>query len=493
MFRLFYKILKRFFWIVVGVSFVVALYNVFKPLPVGLHYEGEPRVVDDGDISFFADTTFVDSSGTRHSDQHIFDDVFSMIKNAREYILIDAFLYNAYQGASPETTRALSGELTTLLLQKKKALPDIAITVITDPINEVYGGEISEQFEQLRVAGINVVTTDLTKLRDSNPLYSGFWRTTIWWFGNSSEGGSLPHPFQSGGKKISVRSWLTLFNFKANHRKLVVADGGAPSSKEFSTLIMSANPHDGSSAHGNIAIKVSGDFYRDVVSSESSVASFSGNTLPALSTTSTSRAGTGETTVQLLTEGAIQDHFLETLKKLGSGDRVDMAMFYLSERSIVNELIRAAKRGVSIRLVLDPNKDAFGHKKNGVPNRPVADELVSESEKPSVPIQIRWCDTHGEQCHAKLTLIEHHGGYEMIGGSANLTRRNIADYNLETNIAVESTEKIKAIADAYDYFETIWNNRGGAVYTADYSHYEDDAFYKKVMYRVMEFTGLSSF
>ena len=38
-------------------------------------------------------------------------------------------------------------------------------------------------------------------------------------------------------------------------------------------------------------------------------------------------------------------------------------MFYLSERKIVKGLIAAHERGVKLRILLDPNKDAFGREK----------------------------------------------------------------------------------------------------------------------------------
>ena len=43
--------------------------------------------------------------------------------------------------------------------------------------------------------------------------------------GNNPEKGWLPNPF--GDEKITLRSYLNLFNFKANHRKTVVVDTDA--------------------------------------------------------------------------------------------------------------------------------------------------------------------------------------------------------------------------------------------------------------------------
>ena len=48
-----------------------------------------------------------------------------------------------------------------------------------------------------------------------------------------------------GTEPATVRSYLALPNFKANHRKVLVADEG----ERFRAVITSANPHDGSSRH----------------------------------------------------------------------------------------------------------------------------------------------------------------------------------------------------------------------------------------------------
>ena len=55
-----------------------------------------------------------------------------------------------------------------------------------------------------------------------------------------------------------------------------------------------------------------------------------------------------------------------------------------------------------IRVLLDPNKDAFGFEKSGLPNREVASELVAAS---AGAIKLRWYRTHGEQFHVKLAAI----------------------------------------------------------------------------------------
>jgi hypothetical protein len=175
---------------------LVIVYQTNKGLPVGVSVMGQPHRVEARAVTFLADRTYLDGTGARQVDQEIFDEVLSMIAGAQQFILIDMFLYNDFQGADVERTRALSSELTQALVAKKKSSPEIDITVVTDPINTVYGGQGSEQLAALEAAGMQVVVTDLSGLRDSNPIYSGIFRLALGWWGNSERGGLLPNPFR---------------------------------------------------------------------------------------------------------------------------------------------------------------------------------------------------------------------------------------------------------------------------------------------------------
>jgi len=110
-------------------------------------------------------------------------------------------------------------------------------------------------------------------------------------------------------------------------------------------------------------------------------------------------------------------------------------------------------------------------------------------------IQVRWYRTHGEQFHTKLALITH--GDRLIAslGSANLTRRNIGDYNLEANVALEMNAKSTLALQMLGFFERIWTNQGpvGTEYTADFAVYRDSDDSRYWRYRIMEATGLSTF
>ncbi|MGI9287480.1 MAG: phospholipase D-like domain-containing protein [Pseudomonadales bacterium] len=449
----------------------------FKTLPEGLAYAGKPQAANQ--VQFFADQTWVDNDGHRHVQQEVFDEVFELIGQAQRFILLDMFLYNDFQGPVAEQTRALSQELTQALVAQKQRYPALELIVITDPINNVYGGLPSTQLQQLRDAGIQVVITDLEQLKDSNAVYSFFWRLFIKPFGTSSAN-TLPSPF--GGGRVSIRSDLRLLNFKANHRKILIAD----SPKGYVGLVTSANPHDGSSAHRNVAVKFSGAAVVDLLNTEKTVLALSGASAPAV--TLTSIAESARTSVQVLTERKIKHAVLQTIDTVARGDRLDLMMFYLADRDIVKALKRAHQRGVAQRILLDPNKDAFGRKKNGIPNRPVAHELHK------VGIPIKWCDTHGEQCHAKM-LISHrsNGASTMITGSANFTRRNLENYNLETDVLVTGVTETPALKDAQAYFDLMWHNSATKNMSVDYAAYADKSLFKRWLYRFMEASGVSTF
>lgn len=489
---------KHMFTYLLIITLAVGVYNVWKPLPPEISMKGNIATVPESSVKFLADFTYTDSTGSRKSDQTIFDEIFKMINEANEYILIDMFLFNSWKGAGSEDMRKLSDELTNALITKKKTIPDISITVISDPINTVYGGNESIHFKKLREANIHVVETNLSALRDSNPIYSAFWRTLIsWWTplhrlvtGVDYSFRKAPNPFGSDGTPTTIRSYLSLLNFKANHRKLIVTDFKVGSSTKIATLVTSGNPHDASSAHTNVAIRVDDSIWRSAVDSEQAVAQLSKESIITPKNAEKILNETGNINIRLLTEGKIKETAIEMLKKPMEGDGVDISMFYLSDRKIIGSLIDASKRGANVRLVLDPNKDAFGHEKNGVPNRPVASELLKKS---AGKIQIRWCDTHGEQCHSKLLLTKVGDVHSMLLGSANFTRRNIGDYNLETDVWVEAPRSFKAFAEAKNYFETIWTNTDEKKFTTNYETYKDDTTWHYILYRLMEGLGTSSF
>ena len=183
---------------------------------------------------------------------------------------------------------------------------------------------------------------------------------------------------------------------------------------------------------------------------------------------------------------------VERLQSAAAGDAIDIAKFYLADRGVLRALRDAAERGAAVRVLLDPNKDAFGREKDGIPNRPVASELVAGSEG---AIRLRWYRTHGEQFHVKLVAVRGRDGYWLTLGSANLTRRNLRDYNLEANVVVETQRESALELAVLQWFDGLWTNRApaGVEYTAEFGAYADPTQLHYWGYRFMEATGLSAF
>ena len=476
---------KRVLLMLLVCYLAMAVYQVWKPLPEGIGQEFPLRSASA--VTLLTDFTYLDAAGVRHSDQQVFDEALRLIGQARRVIVVDMFLYNDFSGtdAAPPL-RPLSAELTRALVERKRAVPGLQAVLITDPINTLYGGMPSTHLDALRGAGIEVVVTDLARLRAPNPAWSGFWQLCCRWAGNSADGGWLPSPFGRG--RATLRSYLALLNLNANHRKTLVVDAG----DGWTGLIASANPHDGSTAHGTVPLRFDGAAALDLLRSERAVVAMSGAAWPqalaAAKAGPVPTADANEALVQIVTEGRIRDALLASMGKAKAGERLDIAVFYFSHRALLKAVVAARRRGVQVRVLLDPNEDAFGRKKNGIPNRQAALEL----HQAGVPV--RWCDTHGEQCHAKLMLRRGtDGSAELIAGSANYTRRNLDDYNLESSARILATTDAAVMEQASAYFEQSWDNDDGRRISLPYSAYEDTSRWRYWRYRFTEATGLSSF
>jgi len=460
------------------------IYGVYKPLPEGVNVASSEFTLNSGEVQFLADTTTHFEDGEKEYNQEIFTYILKMIAEAEDYILLDMFLFNNHLGTATTTYRSLSEELTTALITKKQNNPTISIQFITDPINSAYFGYEPEHLEQLQAAGIQIINTDLTVLRDSNPIYSAWWRAALRYL-PAIGGDFLPNIFDTNKPKVSLPAYLRTLNFKANHRKLIVADYDDGGGKIYRSLITSLNPHDGSCGHSNVALVINNvAFAQAVIRSEAAVADFSEADFHFPLFENDDLAD-GVYKVQLLTEKAIKDSALAILEKLQGSDKVYLSMFYISDRDIVEALKAAAKRGVEMSLLFDANKDAFGREKNGIPNRQVAKELMDlELEN----VSLRWCLTQGEQCHSKLLLAEQEAGWEVILGSANYTRRNLENFNLETNVRLASENKDELLTEIQAWFDEEWEKRSVA-----YETYADDNLLRIWWYRVGEWSGLSHY
>ncbi len=459
--------------------FAVLLYQMNKPLPEGISFES--RVYRMQQVDFLHDLTYPVPGREFTQERQIFDRTIEMINEAEQFIVIDVFLFNDYTHEGQEYPK-VSAKLAKTLIERKKAVPDLDVTFITDEVNTNYGSSANELLESLKKAGIRVVVTDTDPLRDSTPIYSAFWRTFIQWFGQSGHGW-VPNLMASDGPDITLRSYLKLLNVKANHRKAFIT--------EKSALISSGNIHDASAYHSNVALEVSGPIIGDMLKAEQAVLGFSGGgTLPSYPT-GDGENESGPYAVQYLTEGKVYDHVLEEIASAESGDTIWMGMFYLADKKVLSALTEAADRGVAVKLVLDPNENAFGRDKIGIPNRPVAAELHGEVPE---KIEIRWYNTTKEQYHTKMMFVDRaNGDSSVMAGSTNFTPRNLKDYNLENDLLVRSAADSPLMGEVRQYFERIWNNKD-AEYTLDLEeHLEATTWLKDLVYRIQMRLGFTTF
>ena len=412
-----------------------------------------------------------------YTEHRIFNQMEKMIENADEFIVMDVFLFNNLYNASEFNFPKVSSGIKKALIKKKKENKDIKIYFITDEINTFYGVYNTNELEELEKNGITVILTDLTETNGANSVYSTFWKYFFSWFGTGKHGW-LPNPFSPEAPKVTIRAYLKLINLKGNHRKVLVTEKEA--------LVTSANPHSASGYHSNIGFKFDGGIINSVVESEKAVGELSGveMELPVVEF-----RNEGKYKIQLLTEGKIGSVLDEDIDNSQSGDEIYIGMFYLGDKVIVKKLVDAAKRGVEIRLILDENKEAFGMKKTGIPNKVTGKKLIDKSKG---KIQVRWYRSSGEQYHTKLVVIKTSDKLIINGGSANLTKRNIRDYTLDTNIRVIAPLDSKLAIDVERYFNMLWNDDKDT-YIIEKEKLEDGYISNKFLYDIQNISGFSTY
>ncbi len=469
----------------------VAWHHAGKALPAGTHVASPSCRLAENQAAFIADITAADAWGRPAVSQGIFDGVLMLIHGARRFIVLDYGAFGA-DAAGEARGRGVAAQLTDALLARRREQPALPILFITDPASERYGTVRSSELALLRAAGVEVVTVDLDRLRDSNPAYSSLWRLTLGWWERAA-----PPPLSAARR----------LNFKADGRRLMIADDGGDG---LAALIGSASLKDTQSGWSNVALRLSGAVLPTLLASELSVAGFSGwrgradafTAPPAASGAAAASACTpggpaaqaapGFAAVQVLTEGATRDELLARLGQTGQSDAIDVAMYRLADRAVVEGLLAAARRGASVRLLLDPNETGANGGMSGLPNQPVAGELVSRS---AGAIHVRWYRTHGEHFHSALVMIYDARRVWLTLGSAQLTRRDLEDYDLEANAAVELSRSAPLAQQALTWFDTLWGNRAalGIEYSTGYAAFADPTQADYWLYRFMEGTGFSPF
>jgi hypothetical protein len=469
-----------------------AVYYATRVLPSGMRLDSAPQIIAAGNVSFLDDITGADGYGHGFSSHTIFDAMLGIIGEARSLVVLDCHLCSDLYRNAPDTVATLTpmgAQLTEALLARKAAVPQLQVLVIVDPINGLYGAAPVAQFVALRAAGIQVVTADLARLRDRNVLYSSPWRLTFkWWSDPATGGGWLPNPYSDSGPPLTVRAWAQLANFKASNRRTLIADDGHGA---LLALAGSAEPAMATSIDTVTALQVGGAAVAPLLRSELQLAGSFGwhgslaapPAIPAAPVPDAAQA----LKFQWLGEGAIRDALLSHIGATGSGDTIDIATESLSERATIGALLAASRRGVSVRLILDPRRSASLWTSA---NQLVGSELIAASDG---RIHVAWYRTHSERFRAALVLIHGGGPCWMLSGSASLTRRDLGDYDLALDAALAGPADAAPLLSAQQFFDTLWNDRGppGIEYTADADTWADPSQLRYWAYRLMELLGIS--
>ena len=480
--------------LLLAVSWLAGMvYGVWRKPPSGLSRVGPWRRA--ADLRFLRDINY-ERAGRRVHEQQILPALLAAVAGARRFIIADFFLFNRLgAGGAVATEQSPVARLTEALLAARQARPELPVLLITDEINTGYGSYAEPHLERLRANGVQVIITRLEALPDSNPFYSGLWRPFLQWFKPMAGRGRLLNPFGPGGPSLGWAAWLRLLNFKANHRKLLLTEQVA--------LVASANVHDGSAQHSNIAFAVAGPVIADLAAGELAVARFSGGRdLPreeeirqAVDDAEARRCGAAERLpdeelrLRVVSERGIRRALLAAIEQSTAGETIWLAHFYFAQRRVMKALAAAARRGAQVRLILDSSREAFGYDKRGIPNRASAARLYRLAP---ANLAIRWYHTGSEQFHAKLLLVIGSEQAVIIGGSANLTRRNLNGYNLETDLEIRAPRRAPVSREVEDFFQRLWENRGG-LYTLDYETLADDSRLKAAWAAFQERTGLGTF
>ncbi len=467
--------------------------NLLQERMSGTGVRSAPVAVKPDDIELIFDLTGVNADDERILEHRTFDRLLDMIRSAGDLIVLDMFLINSYMGGDAAgVPRQISTELAAALAEKMRDAPDTIILFITDPINSVYSSDCPAVLEPLLAAGGHIVVTDHGLLKDSNYLYSPFYRAIhpIGQYLPLFKAPILPNPLHTGTERVSLGQFFRLLNFKANHRKVAVI---RDQSQHLQAMVTSWNPHSASSAHGNLAVVLQDGPLDEILRSELMIAR--SNILhnpdgchsplkPAELVRRIERElkilehrGHGQADarnddnamqVEYVTEqhiGEVIDAMLDNVEK---GDTVDMMIFYLADPGVIRRLRQAALHGATVRILMDPNKDAFGHAKGGIPNRPVGTRLTAWADEKKLDMTVRWFLTHGEQAHFKFLRVSNWstGKDEILIGSANFTRRNLRGSNLEASVCVRNSGPLGKQAGSV--FQKLWTNEGPLVYSAPF-------------------------
>lgn len=529
-------------YLVAGIMAFTVSCSTIKNPPLGINYESPIRKTENAEFHY--DLTYLDKDGNIQYDRNLWDATLKVVDNAKDYLIIEMFLFNDLYNKDKERFPEFAKEYTEKLVKKQQENPNLKVYILADENNNFYGAFEHPFITSMKNAGINVIIVDIFKLKDTFPWYSPIWRTFIKPMGNPQNKGWITNFYGDMWPKLTIRNLLRALNVKADHKKVFL--------NEKEVVVSSANIHDPSYFHENIAIYTDGPIVKDVLHDLQLVAKFSDSEINVDGSNKETKSkiemdiadktkirkdtmnigdledknndminlkenisdsqkneksekesfsfnsGKNEITdtegktykIQYLSEGAIGKHLDADIDSLKSGDELLMGMYFLADRGVIDRLIKAANRGVKIRIIFDRSRDAFGMSTNGLPNKPVSKKL---KRKTKGKIEIKWYFTNNEQYHTKITLMKKTDGSVIINaGSANLIKKNIRGYIMDSNFRILTTQDSKISKDVYTYFDRLWENKDG-LFTINFDDEPTTSGFSDFMYKILDTTQLGSF
>jgi hypothetical protein len=482
----------------------LALWLSSHHLPPGVRISGGWLPVPVDAVRFLYDRTAADAHGEPIVERQIDARIMQMIAGARELLVLDTGLFGDLGAAGPAAARLrpavpVAAPLVDALLRARLLHPALSALVLTDR-SSVLMDPSAALLGRLRDGGIQVLVVDEGRLRLADAGFAALWSLCCRWWSGERVPGAWPNPLMVGPSDVSFGLWGALEGYQRSHRQLLIADDGAGG---LDGLVFSRPLHAEAGLHSANALQLSGSALEPVLESEFVLAQFSGwqdggvmqaraqrlleqqrrSAVPLPSGGLMARA-------RVVTEGAIAETLVSRVDGTGAGDRIELAALYLSQRELVRALLDAARRGVSVRILLDPGKDGYGFDRSGLPNRQVSSELIVQSEG---AIRVRWYRTHGEQFSPGFVLIQDATRDWLLVGTAQLSRYDLDDFNLASAFIVELPAGVGAGATALAWFDTLWFNRApsGIEYTSDADVYADASQLRYWQYRTLESTGIS--
>ena len=323
----------------------------------------------------------------------------------------------------------------------------------------------------------------MTKLRDPMLIYSTPWRLFIQPFGNPKNRGKLKNPIYEGTDKITIRSILRALNAKANHRKLIM--------NETTAMLTSANPHAEGSKHSNVAFKFSSPIIKEIYEGEKPAAKITKKDgslkqkLPDKDFSKIPVSKNEKIKLQYFTNDVTVKDISQELKNAQFGEKVIIAQFFLSDRGIINDIRKAARRGVKFEIILNNSTAGF-------PNKAAAGELMKYARKHNYDINVKFYNKGEEMYHVKMLSILKKDYLITYGGSTNFTRRNMRNFNLENELKIISAYDQKISKDILDYYDRLWTNRDGE-FTLPYDEHKNEKLMNDLLFRFMEINGFGIF